>query len=41
MSGRWQGVPAPKGEMTVKGISLMKSETKDGKTVYTEIARLG
>ena len=36
-SGRWQQVPAPKGEMMVKKISLMKSEQKDGKRVYTEI----
>ena len=37
MSGKWQAVPAPKGEMTVKSISLMKSETKDGKRIYTEL----
>ena len=37
MSGKWQAVPAPKGEMMVKKISLMKSEQKDGKQVYTEI----
>lgn len=36
-SGPWQQVPAPKGEMMVKKISLMKSEQKDGKRVYTEI----
>ncbi len=37
MSGSWKSVPAPKGEMMVKKISLMKSEVKDGKRVYTEI----
>ena len=37
MTGSWKQVPAPKGDMTVKGISLMKSEMKDGKRVYTEI----
>lgn len=36
-SGRWQQTPAPKGEMMVKKISLMKSEQKDGKRVYTEL----
>ena len=36
-AGRWQQVSAPKGEMMVKKISLMKSEQKDGKRVYTEI----
>ena len=41
MTGRWQGVKAPKGEMMVKKISLMKSETKDGKTGYKEIASVG
>ncbi len=38
MSGNWKKVPSPKGEMTVKKISLMKSSMKDGKRVYTEIA---
>ena len=38
MSGNWKQVSAPKGEMMVKGISLMKSEQKDGRTVYTQIA---
>ncbi len=38
MSGNWKKVPARKGEMTVRKISLMKSEMKDGKRVYTEIA---
>ena len=37
MNGNWKTVPAPKGEMMVKKISLMKSEVKDGKRVYTEI----
>ena len=30
-------VPAPKGEMMVKKVSLMKSDLKDGKRVYSEI----
>ena len=37
MNGRWQSVPAPKGDMMVKKISLMKSSEKDGRRVYTEI----
>ena len=37
MTGNWKSVPAPKGEMMVKKISLMKSTFKDGKTVYTEV----
>ena len=37
MAGKWKQVPSPKGEMMVKKISLMKSEQKDGKRVYTEI----
>ena len=36
-AGRWQGLPVPKEEMTVRKVSLMRSEQKDGKTVYTEI----
>lgn len=36
-SGKWQGIKAPKGEMMVKKISVMKSEQKNGKTVYSEI----
>ena len=36
-AGKWQQVPAPRGEMMVKKISLMKSEVRDGKRVYTEI----
>lgn len=39
MSGNWKKVPAPKGDMMVKKISLMKSEQKNGKQVYTEIAQ--
>jgi len=38
MNGNWKQIPAPKGDMTVKKISLMKSEVKDGRRVYTEIA---
>ena len=37
MSGSAAGVKAPKGDMMVKKISLMKSEVKDGKRIYTEI----
>ena len=37
MNGKWQQVPAPKGEMVVTKLSLMKSTEKDGKPVYTEI----
>ena len=37
MAGNWKKIPAPKGEMTVGSISLMKSEQKDGRRVYTEI----
>ena len=36
-AGKWQQVTPPKGEMMVKKISLMKSENKNGKMVYTEI----
>ena len=36
-SGKWQAVEAPRGDMMVKKISLMKSSLKDGKPVYTEI----
>ena len=35
--GRWQDTPAPKGEMMVRSISLMKSAEKDGKRIYTEV----
>ena len=37
-AGPWKQVAAPKGEMTVGRLSLMKSELKDGRRVYTEIA---
>ncbi len=37
MTGKWQSVQAPKCEMMVKSISLMKSEEKDGKRIYTEL----
>ncbi len=37
MTGSWKGTAAPKGEMMVKKISLMKSSVKDGRTVYTEL----
>ena len=37
MSGNWKKVPAPKGQMMVKKISLMKTTFKDGKPVYTEL----
>ena len=36
VSGNWKQVPAPKGEMMVKKISVMKTTFKDGKPVYTE-----
>lgn len=36
-AGNFKGVKAPAGDMMVKQISLMKSEQKDGKRVYTEI----
>ncbi len=38
MTGNWKTVPAPKGEMMVGRISLMKSSVKDGRRVYTEIS---
>ena len=38
MTGKWKQVPAPKGEMMVKSISLMKSVEKDGRRVYIEQA---
>ena len=37
-TGSWKSVKAPKGEMMVKKISLMKSSMKDGKTVYIRVA---
>ena len=36
-SGSWKQIPAPKGEMMVKKISLMKTTFKDGKPVYSEL----
>ena len=37
MTGDRKGIDAPRGEMMVKKISLMKSEQKDGKRIYTEV----
>ena len=37
MSGPWQKLPQPKGEMMVKKVSLMRSDIRDGKRVYTEL----
>ena len=37
VSGNWKQIPAPKGEMMVKQISLMKTTFKDGKPVYSEV----
>ena len=39
-SGPWKQVSAPKGEMMVKKISLMKTTFKDGKPVYSEVCAL-
>ena len=36
-----KGFPGPKADMMVSAISLMKSENKNGKTVYTEIYKVG
>lgn len=36
-AGNWHKAKAPKNEMTVKSISLMRSEQKDGRRIYTEI----
>ena len=36
-AGKWQQVPAPKGESAVKKVSLMKADTKDGKQVFTDL----
>lgn len=36
-----KGFPGPKADMMVSGISLMKSENRNGKTVYTEIYKAG
>ena len=40
-SGNWQKVQAPKADMMVRSISLMKSEVKDNRRVYTEIFSIG
>ena len=37
MGGPWKKVSPPKADITVKKVSLMKSEQKNGKQVYTEI----
>ena len=37
ISGSWKKVQPPKGEMTVEKISVMRSDEKNGKRVYTEI----
>ncbi len=37
VSGNWKKISAPKGEMIVEKISLLKSTWKDGKSVYTEL----
>ena len=37
MGGPWKKVSPPKADMTVRKLSLMKSEQKNGKQVYTEI----
>lgn len=37
MTGTRDSVQAPKGEMTVRHISLMRSDVKDGKRIYTEV----
>ena len=36
-AGRWQTVPAPKGDMMVRKLSVMRSDLKDGRRVYTEL----
>ena len=37
LSGNWKQIKPPKGDMMVRKISLMKSEQKDGKRVYTDL----
>ena len=37
VNGKYKGVKDAKGEMMVKKVSLMKSEQKKGKQVYTEL----
>ena len=39
-AGHWKGIGTLGGTMVVDHISLMKSEVKDGKRVYTEIFRV-
>ena len=39
-SGDYKKVQPPRGDMMVKKVSLMKSEQKDGKRIYTEIISL-
>ena len=41
MTGNWRQAAAPKGEMMVKKISLMKTTFKDGNPVYKEICSFG
>lgn len=40
-AGNWKQVPAPKGDMTVTHLSLMKTTFQDGKPVYSEVCRIG
>ena len=40
-NARLQGITVPKKEMMVRKISLMKSEQKNGRMVYTEIFHVG
>ena len=40
MNGPWKKAPAPRGEMMVKKISLMKTTFKDGKPVYSEVCSI-
>lgn len=40
-SGNWKQAAAPKGDMMVKKISLMKTAVRDGKPVYTETGSFG
>ena len=37
VNGNWKQIPAPKGDMMVKKISLMKTTFQDGKPVYSEV----
>jgi len=37
LSGSWKTVRPPKGDMTADKISVMKSEERNGKRVYTEL----